>query len=165
MRALSLQISLLTSWRRWLLAAFAGAIFSFSQAPFHVLVVGFVSFPLLIWLMDGVVSREGQWMSGIKQAAGIGWWFGFGYFVLGLWWISNALLIEAPEFAWFIPVAVFGLPALLALFYAFACALAFPLWSDNIGRIASLGAAFGLAEWLRSFVLTGFPWNAVGYAV
>ncbi|MEL6203132.1 MAG: apolipoprotein N-acyltransferase [Pseudomonadota bacterium] len=165
MRAFSLQISLLTGWRRWLLAALAGGIFSFTQAPFHLLILGFVSFPLLIWLMDGVVAREGQWASGIKQAAGIGWWFGFGYFVLGLWWISNALLVEAPEFAWFIPVAVLGLPALLALFYALACALAFPLWSDNIGRIAAIGASFGIAEWLRSFVLTGFPWNAAGYAV
>ena len=164
MRALSLRISLLTGWRRWLFAALAGALFSLVQAPFHLFIVGFVSFTLLVWLLDGVIARDGRWVNGAKQAAGIGWWFGFGYFVFGLWWISNALLVEAPEFAWFIPVAVFGLPALLALFYGLACGLAWLIWSDNITRIMALGAMFGVTEWLRSFVLTGFPWNAIGYA-
>ncbi|MEO0542292.1 MAG: apolipoprotein N-acyltransferase [Pseudomonadota bacterium] len=164
MRALSLRVTLLTGWRRWLLAFFAGGLFSFAQAPFHLFVLGFIAFPLLIWLLDGVIAREGHASNGTKQAAGIGWWFGFGYFTFGLWWISNALLVEAPEFAWFIPIAVLGLPALLAVFYALGCALAWIIWSDNIGRLASLAAALGLAEWLRSFILTGFPWNAIGYA-
>ncbi|MEM9999844.1 MAG: apolipoprotein N-acyltransferase [Pseudomonadota bacterium] len=165
MRALSLRISMLTGWRRWALAFVAGAVFSLAQAPFHLVIVGFVCFPLLIWLLDGVIARDGRMKSGMRQAAGIGWWFGFGYFVAGLWWIANALLIEAPEFAWFIPIAVLGLPAILACFYALACALVWPLWSDSLTRFFALGAAFGLAEWLRSFVLTGFPWNAIGYTV
>jgi apolipoprotein N-acyltransferase len=38
-------------------------------------------------------------------------------------------------------------------------------WVDGIGRIAALAFGFGVAEWLRMFVFTGFPWNAVGYAV
>ena len=38
------------------------------------------------------------------------------------------------------------------------------MWSDGIGRLAALALGFGLAEWLRSFAFTGFPWNAVGYA-
>ncbi|WP_292201891.1 apolipoprotein N-acyltransferase, partial [Mesorhizobium sp.] len=37
-------------------------------------------------------------------------------------------------------------------------------WSSDIGRIAALAFGFGLAEWLRDFLFTGFPWNAVGYA-
>ncbi|MBN9269918.1 MAG: apolipoprotein N-acyltransferase, partial [Mesorhizobium sp.] len=38
------------------------------------------------------------------------------------------------------------------------------MWSSNIGRIAALAFGFALAEWLRGFLFTGFPWNAVGYA-
>ena len=98
------------------------------------------------------------------RPSAIGWCFGFGYFLGGLWWLGNALLVEADEFAWAVPLAVIGLPAFLAFFYAFAAAFARILWSDGMGRIAALAFAFGLFEWLRSFVLTGFPWNAIGYA-
>ena len=93
-----------------------------------------------------------------------GWWFGFGYFLAGLWWIGGAVLVEADSFAWALPLAVVGIPALLALFYGLACAVARLVWSDGIGRIAALAFGFGLAEWLRTFLFTGFPWNAIGYA-
>ncbi|TIS32279.1 MAG: apolipoprotein N-acyltransferase, partial [Mesorhizobium sp.] len=60
--------------------------------------------------------------------------------------------------------AVVGIPLALAFFYGFATAVARLLWSNDIGRIAALAFGFGLAEWLRDFLFTGFPWNAVGYA-
>ena len=63
-----------------------------------------------------------------------------------------------------LPLAVVGLPAFLALFYALATLIARLFWSDGVGRIAALALAFGLCEWLRSFLFTGFPWNAIGYA-
>jgi apolipoprotein N-acyltransferase len=93
-----------------------------------------------------------------------GWLFGFGYFVAGLWWVGNALFVDAEEFIWLWPFAVTLIPALLAVFYGLAAVLARILWSDGLGRIAALAFGFGVTEWLRSFVLTGFPWNAVGYA-
>ena len=57
-----------------------------------------------------------------------------------------------------------GLPAILAVFYGLAAALARLVWTDDIGRIAALAAAFALLEWLRTFLFTGFPWNPIGYA-
>ena len=86
----------------------------------------------------------------LKPAFATGWWFGFGYFLAGLWWIGGAVLVEAEAFAWALPFAVLGIPAALAFFYGFAAALARLLWSDGIGRIFALAFAFGLAEWLRS---------------
>ncbi|MEL6921682.1 MAG: apolipoprotein N-acyltransferase, partial [Pseudomonadota bacterium] len=165
MRAFSNRISSLTGWRRFAVAALAGAIFSFAQAPFHLFVLGFFTFPLLVWLLDGIIARESRTSNAVRQAASLGWWFGFGYFVVGLWWISNALLVEAPEYAWFIPVAVFGLPAVLAVFFAAACGLAWTVWSDGLSRVFALAATFGFFEWTRSFVLSGFPWNSIGYAM
>ena len=38
------------------------------------------------------------------------------------------------------------------------------MWTNDIGRIAALAFGFGLAEWLRSFLFTGFPWNPIGLA-
>ncbi|MBW8318780.1 MAG: apolipoprotein N-acyltransferase [Rhizobium sp.] len=164
MERLAGRIMLLGGSKRALLAFLAGALGALALPPFGFFAVLFVSFPLLVWLLDGVSGNPDRAHSfGLRSVFVIGWLFGFGYFVAGLWWLGNALLIEAEDFAWALPLAVLGLPAVLGLFYGLATLLARVLWSDGIGRIAALAAGFGLAEWLRSFVATGFPWNAIGY--
>ncbi len=120
---------------------------------------------MLVWLLDGASPAAGSgFPRRLQPAFAIGWWFGFGYFLAGLWWIGGALLVEAESFAWALPFAVLGVPIILAFFYAFATALAHLLWTEGIGRIAALAFAFGLSEWLRTFLFTGLPWNAIGYA-
>ncbi|QND51737.1 apolipoprotein N-acyltransferase [Phyllobacterium sp. 628] len=159
------KIILLWGWKRIALAFLMGALASFALPPYDFFAVCFISFPVLVWLIDGAVDNAGAGpIRRLLPAAMIGWWFGFGYFVFGLWWLGNALMVDAVNFAWAIPLAVLGLPAVLAIFYAFAAALARLFWSEGLGRILSLSFAFGVTEWLRSFVLTGFPWNAIGYA-
>lgn len=165
MERLSGRIILLWGWRRAVTAFLAGALAVLAQAPYDFFAVGFVSFPILVWLLDGATAPA---MSGVlrrfRPAFAVGWWFGFGYFLGGLWWIGSALLVEADSFAWALPFAVLGVPVMLAFFYGFATALARLLWSDGIGRIAALAFGFGVAEWLRTFLFTGFPWNEIGYA-
>lgn len=164
-RGLIDRIVLLSGWRRCGLAFLMGALASFALPPYDFFAVAFIAFPVLVWLLDGAVDNAGRGpIRRLVPAAIVGWWFGFGYFVFGLWWIGNALLVDAANFAWAIPFAIFGLPAFLAFFYAFAAVIARLIWSDGIGRIFALGLGFGVAEWLRSFILTGFPWNAIGYA-
>ncbi len=164
MERLAGRIMLLWGMRRAAIAIAAGAAGALALPPFDIFGTLFLSFTLLVWLMDGLsVSPEGGSLSRLRAAFVLGWLFGFGYFVAGLWWMGNALLVEADEFAWALPLAVLGLPAFLALFYGFAVALASLLWSDGFGRLAALAFGFGIAEWLRSFVATGFPWNAIGY--
>ena len=99
------------------------------------------------------------------RAATAGWWFGFGYFLLGLFWIGEAFLVEAEVFAWLLPFAVLLLPAGLALFTALAAAAARLAWSPGIARVLVLALALASTEWLRGHVLTGFPWNVLGYAL
>ncbi len=165
MERLAGRIILLWGWRRALVAFTAGALAVLTQAPFDFFAAGFVSFPVLVWLLDGAtVPRPAGLRRRLAPAFSIGWWFGFGFFLAGLWWIGNALLVEADSFAWALPIAVLGIPALLAFFYAFACALAWVFWTDNITRIVALAFAFGLIEWLRTFLFTGFPWNPIGFA-
>ncbi|MEP9397998.1 apolipoprotein N-acyltransferase [Mesorhizobium sp. KR2-14] len=164
MERLAGRIILLWGWRRALTAFLAGALAVLSQAPFDFFAVCLVSFPVLVWLLDGATSAPAGPMRRLMPAFATGWWFGFGYFLAGLWWIGGAVLVEADSFAWALPLAVVGIPALLALFYGLACAVARLVWSDGIGRIAALAFGFGLAEWLRTFLFTGFPWNAIGYA-
>ena len=165
MERLAGKVILLWGWRRALAALAAGALAALSQPPFDFFAACFVSFPVLVWLIDGAASQPGERL--LRRALrpfAIGWWFGFGYFLAGLWWTGAALLVEAELFAWALPLAVIGLPALLALFWGLAAMLARLTWSDGAGRIAALAAAFACVEWLRTFVLTGFPWNPIGQA-
>lgn len=165
MDRLGSRIVLAWGWRRALLAFLAGALLVLAQAPYDFFAVGFLSFPILVWLLDGATSEAGSgWLRRLRPSFAVGWWFGFGYFVAGLWWIGNALLVEADSFAWALPLAVVALPAVLAIYYGLAATLARLFWSESVGRIAVLAAAFAMAEWLRGMLFTGFPWNAIGYA-
>ena len=159
------RIILLWGWKRFLLAFAAGALAVLAQPPFDFPAVCFVSFPVLVWLLDGaVVTGQGSLLSRGFPFFAVGWWFGFGYFLSGLWWLGSAVLVEAESFAWALPFAVLGPPLVLAFFFGFAALLARPLWDNGLGRIAGLAFAFGLAEWLRNWLFTGFPWNPLGYA-
>ena len=149
-------------WRRRLIALAAGALSALAMAPFNAWPVLFLTFPTLVWLIDG--AGVGRW-GGVAAAAAIGWWFGFGYFVAGLYWIGYAFLVDAPDFGWLMPIAVIGLPAVLAIYTAFGVALARALWTRGALRILALAAALTISEWLRGHLLTGFPWNAFGYAL
>lgn len=164
MEALAGRVILSWGFRRWLLALASGAVGALAMPPVSFFFSLFVAFTLLVWLLDGATpGPEGGFLGALRAAFFTGWTFGLGYFTAGLWWLGNALMLEADEFAWALPLAVLGLPAVLALFYGLAALLARLLWSDGLGRIFALAAGFGLAEWLRSFVATGFPWNAIGY--
>jgi apolipoprotein N-acyltransferase len=155
-------IVLAWGWRRWLIAFIAGALSALAMAPVNAWPILFVTFPILVWLIDG--AGVGRWR-GMTAAAATGWWFGFGYFVAGLYWIGYAFLVDAPTFGWLLPIAVLGLPALLAFFTAFGVVLARILWTRGAPRILALGVALTATEWLRGHVLTGFPWNTFGYAL
>lgn len=165
MERLAGRIILLWGWRRLAAAFAAGALLVLTQAPYDFFAAGFVSFPVLVWLLDGATGEaSANPLRRLRPAFATGWWFGFGHFLAGLWWIGGALLVEADSFAWALPFAVLGIPLLMAFFYGFATAVARVFWTNDIGRIAALAFGFGLAEWLRTFLFTGFPWNPVGLA-
>ncbi len=160
------RIVLLWGWRRHAVAFVAGAVSILAFAPFNIFPVLFVTFPLLIWLLDGASAPAGsRGLRRILPAFAVGWTFGFGFFVAGLHWIGGAFLVEAEAFAWVLPFAVILLPAGLALFWAVAAVLARGLWSEDFRRVLSVALAFTAMEWLRGHVLTGFPWLLPGYAL
>jgi apolipoprotein N-acyltransferase len=149
-------------WRRALIAFLAGAASTLALAPFDAWPAMFATFPLLVWLVDGTATA--RW-GGAGAAFATGWCFGFGYFLAGLYWIGYAFLVDAKTFGWLLPIAVTALPAGLAVFTGMGLVLARALWSAGASRIVTLAAALSAAEWLRGHVLTGFPWNAYGYAL
>ncbi|MFZ1105081.1 MAG: apolipoprotein N-acyltransferase, partial [Hyphomicrobiaceae bacterium] len=166
--ALAKRVRGLTGWRRPLAAAGAGAVSALAMAPFFLWPVLWLTLPALVWLIDGAVARhaeEGSWRRRLAAAAETGWWWGFGYFLAGLYWIGEAFLVEAETFAVLMPLAVVLMPAGLALFHAAAAALAAMVWRPGASRVVALALALSAAEWLRGHILTGFPWNVLGYAL
>jgi apolipoprotein N-acyltransferase len=159
---LAQPVILAWGWRRAAIACLAGAASTLAMAPVNLWPVLILTFPLLVWLVDGAAA--GRWGS-VGPAFVAGWWFGFGYFLAGLYWIGYAFLVDAKTFGWLLPVAVTVLPAGLAVFTGFGVALARLLWTPGPLRILTLAAALTASEWLRGHVLTGFPWNAFGYAL
>ena len=162
LRIAGLAIILAWGWKRAAIALIAGALSALAMAPFNAWPVLFLTFPVAVWLIDG--AGAGRWR-GVPAAAMSGFWFGLGYFVVGLYWIGYAFLVDAPTFAWLMPLAVLGLPAYLALFTAAGFALARLLWTRYASRLLALAMSLTITEWLRGHLLSGFPWNSFGYAL
>jgi apolipoprotein N-acyltransferase len=160
------RIILADGWTRRLAAFGAGALGALALPPFDVAPAMAIPLSVAVWLIDGAAGRGGGLRAGaLWSAAGAGWWLGFGYFLAGLWWLGAAMLVEADQFAWALPLAVVGLPAALACFPALGFALARLLWSPGSLRVFALAAGLGASEWLRGHILTGFPWNDFGMAL
>ena len=162
LKNLAHSIVLAWGWRRRSIAFTAGAVSVAAMAPLNAWPVLFLTFPILVLLIDGVASRG--W-SGVIAAADIGWWFGFGYFLAGLYWLGYAFLVDAATFGWLLPFAVIGLPAILAIYMALGVVLARLLWQRGALRVLVLAVCLTATEWLRGHAFTGFPWNVFGYAL
>ena len=155
----------LFAWRDRGIGFAAGAALALTQPPYDFLPVLLLSFTTLVLLIDRSFRVRATPASARAAAAALGWCFGFGYFLAGLWWIGAAFLVDADKFAWLLPFAVAGLPAGLALFFALATFLAAMVWPAGPLRLVALAAACTVSEWLRGVILTGFPWNEIGYAL
>ena len=142
-------------WRRLLLAFALGALATVSLPPLHAWPALIVGFTGLVWILDGCARP--------RSACLAGWWFGFGYFGFGLYWIASALMIEPERVGWMIPFAVLGLPAAFAVSVALATLAVHVSGARGVGRVIVLAGAWSAGEWLRGHAFTGFPWNLVGY--
>ena len=160
---LSHAVLLAEGWRRRAIALGAGASGALALAPIGLFPAFAVSFTLAVWLLDGATGGPHRFSPrALVMAARDGWWFGFGYFFAGLWWIGAAFLVETDEFAWAMPLGVLGLPAILAMFTAVGFALARLIWLAGTARIFALAFGLGVSEALRHVMFTGFPWNTFG---
>ncbi len=167
--------------RRALVSALAGAASAIAFAPFHVAIALFVTLPVLFWLASPPPAARAEnaresfgeifavalhpTVAGMRQGFVTGWWFGFGFHFAGLYWIGGAFLVQAETFAWLLPFAILAMPAGLAIFHGLAMALVANVVGGVGGRLAVFAIALAASEWLRGNILTGFPWNTLGYAL
>ncbi len=155
----------LTGVRRAITAVLLGALSLLAFAPFHLWPALFVSLGGLTWLLDGSYRAGRTLFVRVSGAAITGFWFGFGFFLTGLYWVAEAFLVEPWRHGWLIPFVMTALPASMALFFAAGSAITMVLWRPGPARVFALGVGLGLSELARGHVLTGFPWNLIGYGL
>jgi apolipoprotein N-acyltransferase len=149
------------SGNRPLFALIAGALNVFAFAPFGLWPLQIIT----LAFMFALALRSTGW----KQAALVGWSYALGWYAAGIHWLYVSMHNYGGLPGWMAAAAV----GLLSLYLGIFCSLAMggTVWLRQrfkIGPAASLlllfPAAFALAEWLRGWVLTGFPWVGAGYA-
>lgn len=151
-------------WRRFLLLVVAGAIAGLSVPPLFIVPALFVTFPIWVWCLDGAERK-----TGLRRLFGpaftIGFAFGWGYFTVAFHWLGAAFFVDGGVMIALMPFAILALAAMIAFFWGVASALAHLLWSHGPWRILTLATFLTLAEWARGHVLTGFPFDLLGYAL
>jgi len=155
LKKIAQSVSMLRGWRRAALLLIAGAAAGLAMPPFYFWPLLFVAFPVLVWALDDVPGR---------RAFAAGWLFGLGYFSVGFYWIGIAFLVDAATYLWMMPFMVGALAGGMALYWGLAALCTVLVGQQGLARIISLAIFFGLAEWLRGHLLTGFPWAAPGLA-
>ncbi len=148
------------SKNKFFLATLAGAICNLAFAPFHLFFPILISIPIFYFLISIAKNK--------KETFWFGWFYGFGYFVAGIYWISISLLVDAKQFAWLIPFAATLIPAVLAIYFSLF-ALSYKFLVDRFfikqvyEKVLIFSSLWVVFEVLRSFLFTGFPWNLIGY--
>lgn len=137
-------------------AFICGGLSVLAFAPHYYFPILFITFSLLVILINNAKRP--------LHAFQIGYAFGFSLFSFGLAWIGNALLVDIAKFGWLYPLAFLACGAFFGLFVAFPAGLSY-FFKNILSRYLAFASLWTIFEWLRSFFLTGFPWNLEGYTL
>jgi apolipoprotein N-acyltransferase len=141
-----------------LVAAFAvGAALNLAFAPFAWWPVALVAPAALFALIRGLPPRRAAWAGAA---------FGAGLFTFGTYWLYTCLHVFGLVPVWLTIVLQIALIAVMSSYAAALCYLTNRYWLKPgvVRDWLVLPALWVLFEWLRGWVLTGFPWLSLGYA-
>ena len=137
-----------------------GALTSLSLPPFNYLIINFLTFTLFFIFL----IKKSSIHKNPKLFFYYGWLFGFGYFISNLYWISISLTFDQ-NFKFLIPITIFLIPALLAIFYGLISYFFIILKPKKIASsFLVFSLVFGVIDFVRGSILTGFPWNLIAYS-
>jgi apolipoprotein N-acyltransferase len=137
-----------------------GAASSLSLPPYNYLIINFFTFSAFFIFL----FKKSKITQSKKYFFFYGWLFGFGYFLSSLYWISIALIFDQ-NFKFLIPITIILIPSFLGIFYGL---VTFCFIISKSKKIVSsflvFSLFFGVLEFIRGSILTGFPWNLIAYS-
>lgn len=144
-------------------ALISGSFLSLAFAPLNFFIAPLVALPIFYLLLENELENKG-----LRKVFLLGFLFGFAHFLVGIHWIAISLLVDANQFAWLIPFALTIIPSILALYTALlAVSYKFLVAKLRLNqtwqKILLFSFCWLLFEILRSNLLSGFPWNLLGY--
>ena len=144
----------------FLLLLILGGLSSLSLAPLNFFLINFFTFSIFFGFLFKKLNKKNE----KKNFFFYGWFFGFGYFLTNLYWITISLTFEK-NFIFLIPIAFILIPSFLALFYGLITLVFYLFNPKNIlSAFFSFSVFFGVIEFTRGTILTGFPWNLIVYS-
>ena len=143
-------------------AVIAGSLSTFSFAPFNIFIAAIISLSIFYFLLEDENEN--------KSTFWLGFFYGFGFFLAGNYWIAIPLFIDAQQFAWLTPLALTALPASVAIYHA-TFAITYKKLLNKFKffaptqKIIIFATLWTLFEIIRThFLYNGFPWNLLGYS-
>jgi apolipoprotein N-acyltransferase len=133
-----------------------GALLTLIFSPFELLPILFLVTPTLLYLLKQQQHKRG--------AFALGFAFGYGHYLFSLYWIAGALLTDVEKYWYLVPLAVFGIPIIGALYASAAIIIAWHFRHQMLLYPIAFAISWSFIEYLRSFYFIPFPFNLIGYS-
>ena len=143
-----------------------GSFTTLSFHPFNLTFINFIIFPFLFFLVIYInkkskkIYRKKPYK---KNLFIFGLLFGFGFYLSGISWITYSLTFDE-NFKVLIPLALILIPLFLSLFMALTILFVSPYLRFNFPSLILFSGVLAFSDYLRSKILTGFPWNLWAYS-
>ena len=143
-----------------------GALSTLSFQPFNLFFINFLILPIFFYLIVYIKkkSKSIYRKKPFKKNLFIfGSAFGFGFYLSGIHWITHSLTFDE-NFKILIPFGLIFIPLFLSLFISVITFLVGPYLNLNFQSIILLSSSLAISDYIRNFILSGFPWNFWAYS-
>ncbi len=138
----------------------------FSFQPYNLTFINFFVLPIIFYLIVYIKKKSKSTYRKKPYRKNLfifGTVFGFGFYFSGIYWISNSLTFDE-SFKVLIPFSLILIPLFLSLFFSLIILLTGPFLNLNLSSLLLFSGTLAFSDYLRSKILTGFPWNLWAYS-